>query len=299
MRLIAICLALAVVSYGYIPDRKKGENLRVEQDQGAGTISVFRSDGKEPIVTHNAKRDFRPYLHPIVAPDGKGVLTEYSPAHHKWQMGVYWGFTVLNGRDYFRNWLGEHWRRISADVIVRKGRQVRWQTVYDWLDEKGSAILRETQNWTMEERGGKYLLDLEWRGEANSNLVVGKYYAGGLFVRMPWHQGIPGEIVNAVGQRNQAAEGQRAIWADVGIQVEGRNDLAHIAIFDHPDNNAFPTPWRADDQLGMGPSRAILGDWKIDKGRTEVVRNKLVVYTGDMNTVELNHLWKEFACAAH
>ena len=41
--------------------------------------------------------DHRPYLHPIISPDGKGVLTEYSPGHHKHQTGLYWGFTRING----------------------------------------------------------------------------------------------------------------------------------------------------------------------------------------------------------
>ena len=42
-------------------------------------IEVTRVGNPKPIVTQNARSDFRPYLHPIVAPDGKGELTEYSP----------------------------------------------------------------------------------------------------------------------------------------------------------------------------------------------------------------------------
>ena len=95
---------------------------------------------------------------------------------------------------------------------------------------------------------------------------MGKYYVGGLFVRMPWHQGVQGEVVNAVGQRNGAAEAQPARWTDVGIQLDGRNDLAHIAIFDYPKNSGFPTSWRVDNQLGIGPSRQIRA---IGKSRRE------------------------------
>ena len=50
--------------------------LRVEQDERAGTISVYRAGGREPIVTQNARPDMRPYLHPIAAPDGRGVPLE-------------------------------------------------------------------------------------------------------------------------------------------------------------------------------------------------------------------------------
>jgi hypothetical protein len=40
------------------------------------------------------------------------------------------------------------------------------------------------------------------------------------------------EAIISVGQRNSEAEGQRAVRTDMGIQVEGRHDPAHIAIFE-------------------------------------------------------------------
>lgn len=269
--------------------------LRVVQDVKAGTISVFRAGGKTPIVTQNAKADFRPYLHPIAPPDGKGVLTEYSPGHHKHQTGLYWGFTRVNGRDYFHHPQGDYWRRVSAKVVRASGPEVRWQTVYDLLDSTGKAVLTETQNWSMREQDGKYLLDLEWNGLARTDVTIGNYDYGGLFLRMPWREGIRGEVVNAARQRNEKAEGQRAMWVDVGMQVEGRNDLAHIAVFDHPDNKGYPQPWRVDGQLGIGPARARTGDWTIKQGDTEVIRHRLVVYIGTLNDVAMTRAWQAFS----
>lgn len=270
------------------------KELKIEQDENAGTISVFRSDSNELILTQNAREEVRPYIHPILAPDGKGILTEYRPEHHLHQTGLYWGLKLVNGRDYFMNWQGDYWRRVSAKVIKGKGREVKWQTVYNMIDENGKTILTETQNWSMQEQNGRFLLDLEWEGQAQTDVTMGKFYVGGLFLRMPWKKGVPGEVVNASGQRNTEAEGQRAIWTDIGIQVEGRENLAHIAIFDHPDNKAFPIPWRVDNELGVGPSRQILGDWKINKGETENIRYRLVAYTGDLNPSDLTHRWTDF-----
>jgi hypothetical protein len=214
--------------------------LRIVQNEKEETISIFRGSENIPILTQNAKANFRPYLHPIVAPDGKGVLTEYSPGHHKHQTGIYWGYTRVNGRDYFHHPDGDYWRRVSAKVIEAKGTEVKWQTVYDLLDSTGAAVLTETQNWSMRQKDGKYLLDLEWNGEAKAEVTIGKYDYGGLFVRMPWKEGIKGEVVNAARQKNEKAEGQAAMWVDIGMQVEGRNDLAHIAILDHPENKGYP-----------------------------------------------------------
>ncbi|MEE8116232.1 MAG: DUF6807 family protein, partial [Gemmatimonadales bacterium] len=264
-----ICCIVAVSTVAAAP-------LRVEHDESTGTISVFRVGGTTPIVTQHARADFRPYLHPIVAPDGKGVLTEYSPGHHKHQTGLYWGFTRVNGRDYFHHPEGDYWRRVSASVLVGEGEgehaQVRWRTVYDLLGANGEPVLTETQTWTMHERDGEYALDLEWVGEAKTDITIGKYDYGGLFLRMPWREGIAGEVVNGARQRGARAEGKRAPRVDVGMQVEGRDDLAHIAIFDHPQNPGFPQPWRVDGQLGVGPVRARLGDWRIAKGKRAVVK---------------------------
>ncbi len=33
-----------------------------------------------------------------------------------------------------------------------------------------------------------------------SVVTVERFYVGGLFIRMPWHKGIAGEVINAAGQ---------------------------------------------------------------------------------------------------
>ena len=224
----------------------------------------------------------------------KGVVTELSPEHHKHQTGLYWGFTRVNGRDFFHNPQGDFWRRVSLSVTQASGDEVRWQTVYDLLDEAKNPILTETERWSMREERGRFVLDLEWRGEAKTDLTVGKYDYGGLFLRMPWREGMPAEVVNAARQRNERAEGQRAMWIDVGMQVAGRNDLAHVAIFDHPDNPGYPQAWRVDGQFGVGSARTRTADWSIKKGETELVRHRFVVYTGVLNDVELTKAWGEY-----
>lgn len=268
--------------------------LTIRQNTGQGTISVFRSGEAIALLTQHAEKGTRPYIHPVIAPDGKGTLTEFSPAHHKHQTGIYWGLKRVNGRDYFMNWKEDYWRLQSADVIAQTGSQVKWRTRYHLLDENGSSIMTETQTWSFRERKGTYILDLEWKGEAISDVTMGEFYVGGLFVRMPWSRDTEGDVINAEGLRNARAEGQRSRWTDIGIKVPGRDDFAHIAILDHPDNAAFPVPWRVDNELGVGPSRQILGDWTIRKGETEIIRYRLVIYTGTRDDMDLGNEWKRF-----
>ncbi|MEZ5043869.1 MAG: DUF6807 family protein [Saprospiraceae bacterium] len=283
-------------------------------------IQIFQKGQTSALVTQNAKADFRPYLHPILAPGSSAELTEYSPGHHKHQTGLYWGFTRVNGtetnpdtlkkwfynpdkpaniqaqigRDFFHHPTDGYWQRVSKTILIAEGKQVKWQTVYHMLDAQASPILKETQTWSFSEKDGAFLLALEWKGEAIIDITINEFDYGGLFLRMPWQEGIQGEAVNAARQRNEKAEGQRAMWVDVGMEIKGLKEWGHIAIFDHPDNEGFPQTWRVDGQLGIGPVRARMGDWHIPKGETATIRHQLVAYTGQLNDIKMNERWAEY-----
>ncbi|MEM8887604.1 MAG: PmoA family protein [Bacteroidota bacterium] len=298
-----------------VADTKDQLSLKVSDEQ----LDIYLGDQLQ--VTQVAKTAHRPYLHPIMAPDGNGELTQYSPGHHKHQTGLYWGFTRVNGavadpdsllrffysrektpeqqalvgRDFFHHPEGEYWRRKGLKVLKESGDQLSWETQYEMLDEKGEPMIIETQSWTFSQEGDKNRLDLEWKAEALRDIRIGAFDYGGMFLRMPWHKDIKGAAVNSAGQQNQKAEGQNAKWVDVGMSIEGREDWGHIAILDHPENANHPTPWRVDGQLGVGPCRAIEGDWSIAQGKTERMKFSLLVYTGDIATEELNSMMEGMA----
>ena len=210
-----------------------------------GTINVFNEGQQLAVVTQQAKPDHRPFIHPLLAPDSKAELTQYSPGHHKHQTGLYWGFTRVNGTDmepdslkkwfynkdkpdrikkqtgldYFHHPEGGYWKRLSLDLLESEGERIKWKTVYHMMNEEGEPILKETQTWVFEESDGRYLMSLEWDGEALIDITINEFAYGGMFLRMPWNKEIIGEVVNAARQRNQKAEGQRAMWVDVGMEI--------------------------------------------------------------------------------
>lgn len=271
-------------------------------DENAQEIRVFRTGHPQAIATQVVRSDFRPYIHPLVAPDGRSLMTQFSPDHHRHQTGIFCGFTRVNGRDYFHHPEGDYWRKVNASVLkgssAGPGDSVQWQTVYDLLDADGQAVLRESQIWTLRDDGNHYLLDLQWTGQALVDVTVAKYDYGGLFVRMPWQAGIEGYAVNSARQRGPRAEGQRAVWLDVGLQPKEREDHIRLAIFDHPLNSGYPQPWRVDGELGVGPTRARLGDWRIVQGQQETIRHRLVAYTGEKSDAELMQLWSDYSGVA-
>ena len=80
------------------------------------------------------------------------------------------------------------------------------------------------------------------------------------------------------------------------MQIEGRDpeDWGHIAILDHIDNDAYPTPWRVDRQLGIGPARSRLGDWRIPAGEVATYKHRLIVYTGRLNDIHMHENWLDY-----
>ena len=67
---------------------------------------VQRADGTALLEQH-AAADHRAYIHPLMAPDGKGVYTENEPKHHPWQHGLYVGRTSsTRSRWRSRSWMG-------------------------------------------------------------------------------------------------------------------------------------------------------------------------------------------------
>jgi len=290
--------------------------------QSENAIEIKTKIQDHALVTQNAQQHHRPYLHPILAPNSNASLTEFSPDHHKHQTGLYWGFTRVNGlgaseeelqkwfynpnkprgmqekigRDFFHHPTDGYWEKVALTTIIGEGPEVKWQTIYNMLDEKGEAIMQETQTWTFSEVDGKHILSLDWQGKAiNQDVVINEFSYGGMFLRMPWNEEINGEVINAARQKNKNAEGQRAMWVDVGMEIEGLDNWGHITIFDHPDNEGFPTTWRVDGQLGIGPNLSGMGDWNIKKGDSKTFRHQLVAYQGDLNDVEMNDLWGKFA----
>lgn len=290
VRGVAALLALTIASALLA---KSGPAIRAEKLEGGG-VAIYHGGQAKPALVFNAPPDGRPYVHPLLAPDGKGELTESSPSHHKHQTGLYVGFTRINGRDYFHNRGADYWRR--KDVLSEKseGRKVSWASTYELLGKNKEPVLTETQKWTFDDRQGLFVIDLDWSGTAETDILWEKYDYGGLFLRMPWTQKTGGEAINSEGKKNGACEGQRARWVNVGMPIAGRDDWGNIAILDHKDNPEHPVPWRVDGQLGVGPARSRVGEWKLPKGETVRFRYRFLVQTGKADPEKIEAAWKEW-----
>ncbi len=288
MRSVALLLILA----GSTPQAKKEPPKLVAKIVPAG-IAIGRAGQAEPVLVQHIGPKTRPFLHPIVAPDGKGSLTEDKPGHHPWQHGLYVGMHHVNGQNFWEKEEGFRCRPVKPPTV--KGNVATWTAEADWLGENGEPILVESQLWTLTDHGDHYLLDLVHRLKAVVPVTFGKHDYGGLFLRMPFRDMATAAARNSEGQENGKAEQQRARWVAVSMAIEGRSDWGVIAMMDHKSNPGHPVPWRVDGQLGVAPSRCILGDWKLGKGETGEAKYRLLVTCGKIDPARIDKSWLEFS----
>lgn len=263
-------------------------------------LTIARAPDAEPLLIQHARPHYRPYIHPILAPDGRGVLTEDAPPHHPWQHGLYVGLNDVNGVGFWTEGLrgspqdGAFHPHPLTKPLVDQNR-VAWSVVTDWCAPTASRLLTENQRWSFQDGGNHYLLTLDWTLTAATDLTFGRYAYGGLFLRMPYRKEVGGEAVNSDGFTNSAAEGQRACWVAVTMPLADRGEAwAGMAIFDHPANPRFPTPWRVDNQLGISPSPCIAGPWQLPQGATATWRYGLFIFGGRTDIAAVENHWTTF-----
>jgi hypothetical protein len=264
------------------------------------SLLIYRKGQSEPILVQNALSNSRPYIHPIVAPDGAGVLTENEPTHHPWQHGLYVGLNAVNGIGFWSEGLGGnkelegtfHPRPLESAHVMEN--RASWNVHAEWRDPRGVPMLQEQQNWFLTDLGDRYELDLSWQLIADIDLTFGQSAYGGLFIRMPYRQERGGEVCNSEGNRNLEAEAKRARWVAVSMPIEGRDNSAGVAILDHSSNPEHPVPWRVDRELGISPSCCIAGEWKLSKGESTSFKHRIVVFGGEAQPALIEESWNLF-----
>jgi hypothetical protein len=265
-------------------------------------IEIYREGGHAPIVTQQAKANKRPYIHPIVAPDGAGVLTENSPSHHPWQHGLYTGLNRINGFGFWEegirgNPLDGTFHPLPLAPALVSGDTASWKVVTVWRAPDQSPLILEEQAWRFTDQLSTFVFALCWSLTARTDLEFGQHDYGGLFLRMPYRQERGGCTLNSEGQRNQDADGQRARWNAVSMPIEGRyGQWAGMAIMDHPANPEHPVPWRVDRKLGIVPSRCISGSWSLAQEKSQSFLHRIVVFCGEPDPEALERFWQSFAC---
>jgi hypothetical protein len=297
---ICPCLVLVLAITGTL---LAGETLEIRAVE-PNSFSLHRAGGETPLMVVNARPHHRPYIHPIHAPDGSGILTEAPEKNYNWHLGLWFGLNNVNRKNFWSDNAQFHPKPLN--VPKPEGNRVAftiesdWQTIDSRRPERppGPVTLTEYQAWTITDHGDHYTLDLVWTAKAGaSDVVFGKADYGGLFVRLLGGRNPQNsEGVKGTKEKRDAPEALPARWMLLEDHSKSRaaGKNAFVAIMDHPANLGHPVPWRVSGSH-FGTSLCKAQEWTLKAGESAVFRYRVLVASRAPDISFVESQWKEFA----
>lgn len=282
---IGLLLAVVFLSAASVSDAQESREggVKLEKQEGRLVVrALVPGAGKwSDLATYVMEPGGRPYLHPVYDASGKQVLTQDRPEDHPWQHGIFTGFHRVNGFNYWKEDEGRQ-RFVRVSDVEEKRESVGWTSFVELVAPDGKVVLEEENKVMIHapESADLYLIDFTLVLRAKEKEVqFGKFFVGGLSVRMPWDKANPRQThLNSEGVQGRAGEQKRAAWCTVerpfGTETHG------IAIFDHRENANHPPAWRVDEQGLINPNVSGLADWALRAGEERRFRYRIMVYHG-------------------
>ncbi|MEZ5142452.1 MAG: PmoA family protein [Acidimicrobiales bacterium] len=218
-------------------------------------------DGASPTVlgggawTYDWRDRPRPFVHPARTPAGH-VLTVDAPADHPWHHALWFAIKLVDGDNF--------WEEFGDFGLVRQDRSPRVAPLghgaeratseLTWIRPDGRPALHQHLVLTHHPLAGDaHALDWDVTLVADDDVVYdrtpfttwGGY--GGLTLRgrPDWHDT---ELRLPDGAARERVLGEPAPWCALGGPLpttDGDEVDVGAALFDHPANPRFPTPWYA------------------------------------------------------
>lgn len=271
----------------------------------------------------------KPCLYPILDAEGLAYTRHWpmkkvdGEVHdHDWHRSVWFAHGLVNGHDFWRELPDNSTGRIEHQAILstHSGATGELQVRNQWIAATNEIICSDTTRYRFERVAGGYFLDCEVTLQAtHGEVVLGDTEEGALGVRI--NEGIrlmvgkgkdrkrgTGKIVNANGDTDRSAWGQRAPWCDYSGTIDGKR--IGIAIFDHPKNPSHPTWWHVRDYglFAANPfgkhdfeklkDQPNAGDITIPAGGELTLRYRIFFHHGDEKSAAVAQHYADYAAAA-
>jgi len=292
--------------------------LHIKYEEGTYTFLK----GNQPVLRYNAATVYAPaeaqesfkrsgFIHPLYAPDGT-ILTNIQPTDHMHHYGIWnpWTRTTFRGEDVdFWNLRKEQGTVKHAGVVSRSEGPVF--AALEVMHEHIAWPESTRQTRAMNERNmmkvynhneNVFVVDFEFHIIPDEDIVLEEYRYGGFVFRgtADWNNKTSG-FITSEGLDRDHADGQRAYWC----VVDGKTNSGNSGIFfmGNPDNYNHPEPlrvWPSDANQGNGdvfinfsPTRNT--SWNLQAHDTYVLKYRMLVFSGEMETNEAEKIWNDYA----
>lgn len=262
---------------------------------------IVRIGGQEYARYQFGAPRWKPYLYPLRAANGLSMLAD-APTDHRHHHGLWVGHGRVDDVDC---WLE---RYNSGRIVHKKFENIinsealgSFTEHCDWVSAEGNTVLSDTRTFTFyagppETRTFDFEITLRSPASTTVNLhptneagIPHLRMAEGLTVKTG------GTITNADGKKNERETyKQRSAWIDSSGKL-GRQ-ICGVAIFDHPNNPDFPTPWFTRDYGPVSPNYGFFQEDPIVIAPRKPLRLRYRIYShsGDVVDGKVEEAWETY-----
>lgn len=294
----------------------------VEQENGGVTVSL---DG-QPFTTFVIDQGNKPFLWPVIGPDGKEMTRGYpmkevpgeaiDHIHHRgitfghqrisatdtWHERESWGPTAKDNRLVFIGTIRhDRYRKLTG------GRTAIIDSIATMLSPTDKPVLTLEQRLTCAVQDEHRMIDVALDLVATHGpATMEDFKDAGLSIRVPESIRVDskqgGGIINSEGDRNTDAWAQRAAWVDYHGPIDGQT--YGIAFLGHPSTFRHPTPWHVRTyglftanpfglkSLGIQKKSGAI---TLEAGERIALRYRLLFHRGDEQQADIASAFKAYA----
>jgi len=268
------------------------------------------------------RKDFNgtPIIWPVIGPNEKPMTRAYpmsddvpgEKTDHPHHRSIWFTHDDINGNKF---WGGssaiEHQEFLKSEC---DGEAATIVTKNNWIDKTTkNTVCSDIRSVTFGTIDGSRYIDFDVvltaeQGEVN----ISDTKEGTFAIRVPTSMDVDssdgnptpsGTIINSEGLKDSKAWGKRSMWVDYSGPVEG--EMAGITIFNHPASFRYPTWWHvrtyglfAANPFGIKdfePDLKTDGTVVLKKGESLKFYYRVILHTGDANSLDLGKLYKDYA----
>ena len=261
---------------------KVGSKINITVGDKYFTSYIFSEDEKYP------------FFYPVNGPVSGGSVTSMRNGDYPHHSSLFFGCDQVNGGNYWQEGL-ERGRIISlnAKIVKQGGDTVIITDECIWSRPGAISPVRDTRKIIITAPDATVRqIDIEIKMEMLTDVTIMKTNHSLFSVRMAADLSVlnGGTMINAEGLKNEEETfGKSSPWIDYygkrGDGIEG------LAIFQHPSNPWFPSPWFTRDYGFMSPTPMY---WPengtstfLKKGTVLNLRYRVIVHSGDYKQAKI------------
>jgi hypothetical protein len=274
--LIAGLMIVIPLSAAKITAVRVGSKINVTIDNKFFTSYIFSEDEKYP------------FFYPVNGPVSGGSVTSMRNAIYPHHTSLFFGCDLVNGGNWWQEGL-DRGRIISvnAEIVKQGGDSVVISDECIWSRPGAISPIKDTRRIIITAPSASLnQIDIEIKMEMLVDVTIRKTNHSLFSARMAADLAVTngGTMINAEGEKSEKNTfGKNSAWIDFygkrGDAIEG------LAIFQHPTNPWYPSPWFTRDYGFMSPTPMYWPEngteTSMKKGTVLNLRYRVLVHSGD------------------